>query len=110
MFRKTFLLRLITISAITLFALLWFVIAPQSKVQNAAIAAQPPSTDPLMVNPVAWSVLAAPIYLVKGTDGRIHLIYRTHLRSMPVAASIVPVWVSYFLQSSLHNAVVLLDC
>jgi murein DD-endopeptidase MepM/ murein hydrolase activator NlpD len=35
--------------------------------------------DPLMVGPVVWSVLAAPIPPVEGTDGRIHLVYELHV-------------------------------
>lgn len=77
MFRKTFrLLRVTIVAAITILALFWLAIDSQPKVQQAAIAATPQlPADPLMINPVVWSSLATPIHPVKGTDGRIHLIY-----------------------------------
>lgn len=70
-------LRLIIVAVLTLLALFWLATNVPSKVQEqSAIAAVPElPTDPLMVNPVVWSVLAPPIHPVKGTDGRIHLIY-----------------------------------
>lgn len=81
------LLRLTIIAAITILALFWFAIDPQAKVQaqtavstfgtiSEVRAAEPQSaTDPFMYSPVVWSVLAPPISPVKGTDGRIHLVY-----------------------------------
>lgn len=33
------------------------------------------AVDPLVFTPVVWSVIAAPLVPVKGTDGRIHLAY-----------------------------------
>jgi len=47
--------------------------------QAAPARERPLPTDPLMVGPVAWSVLAEPIHPVQGTDGRIHLQYELHL-------------------------------
>ncbi len=75
------LLRLTIIAIITLLALLWLSTSTLFRVQvQTAIAAEPSLTaDPLMVNPVIWSVLAAPIHPVKGTDGNIHLIYGLHV-------------------------------
>jgi hypothetical protein len=35
--------------------------------------------DPLTLAPVVWSVLATPIHPVRGTDGRIHLVYELHV-------------------------------
>lgn len=69
--------RLAIVAAITLVALICLASNAPSKVaKQAAIAAVPQlPADPLMVNPVVWSSLATPIYPVKGTDDRIHLIY-----------------------------------
>lgn len=77
MFRITSRLsRLAIVAAITLLALFWLATNTPPKVQQATIAATPQlPADPLMVSPVVWSLLATPIHQVKGTDGRIHLIY-----------------------------------
>lgn len=42
--------------------------------------------DPLVLTPVAWSVISTPVYPVRGTDGRIHLAYEmlfTNLATEP---------------------------
>ena len=40
-----------------------------------------PVSDPLMVSPLVWSVLAKPIYPVEATDGRIHLVYELNVNN-----------------------------
>lgn len=42
--------------------------------------------DPVVLTPVAWSVVSTPVYPVRGTDGRIHLAYEmlfTNLSTAP---------------------------
>ncbi len=42
--------------------------------------------DPLVLTPVTWSVIATPVYPVRGTDGRLHLAYEmlfTNLSTTP---------------------------
>jgi murein DD-endopeptidase MepM/ murein hydrolase activator NlpD len=85
MFRMTSRLsRLTMAAAITILALCSLAADAQSEVQEAHEPTQAQATltaerqrpaDPIMVGPVVWSVLAAPIHPVEGTDGRIHLVY-----------------------------------
>jgi hypothetical protein len=89
MFRMTSRLsRLTMVAAITIIALFSLAADTRSEVQEAqehtreqaALAAEGQlPADPIMVGPVVWSVLAAPIHPVNGTDGRIHLAYELHV-------------------------------
>src|SRR5215475_3166142 len=89
MFRMTSHVPRLTIAtAITILVLCSLATRAQSEAQaaheptraQAALAAdrQLP-VDPLMIGPVVWSVVAAPIHPVEGTNGRIHLVYELHL-------------------------------
>ncbi|QFY42268.1 M23 family metallopeptidase [Candidatus Methylospira mobilis] len=40
-----------------------------------------PVSDPLMISPLVWSVLAKPVYPVETTDGRIHLVYELNVNN-----------------------------
>ncbi len=39
------------------------------------------TANPLMVSPIVWSVVSVPIHPVKGTDGRVHLVYEINVRN-----------------------------
>jgi hypothetical protein len=50
--------------------------------------------DPLVLTPVAWSVIATPVFPVKGTDGRTHLAYEllfTNVSSRPASLTAIEV-------------------
>lgn len=47
--------------------------------QVALVAKRGAPAAPMMIGPIVWSALAEPIRPVKGTDGRIHLIYELHV-------------------------------
>lgn len=47
----------------------------QEAVNGAAGARREPPLQPLVFTPIAWSVIAEPVVPVRGTDGRIHLVY-----------------------------------
>ena len=39
------------------------------------------AANPAMVSPLVWSVVSVPIHPVKGTDGRVHLVYEVNVRN-----------------------------
>lgn len=56
--------------------------ALEETARQSPIAQQKVMEDSLAIAPVVWSVLATPIYPVRGTDGRIHLVYELHVSNI----------------------------
>ena len=59
---------------------------PPEQFSNALDSRRELPVDPLVLTPVAWSVISTPVYPVRGTDGRIHLAYEmlfTNLATEP---------------------------
>ncbi|MGH9839030.1 MAG: M23 family metallopeptidase [Blastocatellia bacterium] len=91
---KQFLARLTMAAAITLSILSPLTARAQAPEQEAQEDAtqqlsalrQKVAEDPLTLAPIVWSVLATPIYPVRGTDGRIHLVYELHASNITGAA------------------------
>lgn len=54
-------------------------LASTSPARPGAATGQKATADPTLVSAVFWSVLAEPIFPVKGTDGRIHLVYELNV-------------------------------
>ena len=88
MYCKTFLVQAIASLAVAMLTLA----SPTNRVSAEELRAAkhhgvsgqqsaPPVSNPAMVSPIVWSVVSVPIYPVKGTDGRVHLVYEINVRN-----------------------------